>query len=307
MRIIKCDRCKKEIASEAEVFNVFAEKGNAMSAENIGGEYCEECIKKLEQFLSGEPVEKVMLNEEVQVVVEDKECVLVAAVDKPQPKALTEQILEYVKQGKDNAWIAKEVSCDEGYVENICTIFKETVEKDSALVSSTNMDKHSLREEVIKLLEEGLSNKEIASKLGCTANYVGGIKYQLKVGKPKSGNVNEGPSRKDMVIKLIKEGKTNKEIVEELKCDSQYVSTVRYQYKKSCCTKTAISDSSETSVDAEKVVDVKKEITQEGKKLDLGKARALLAAGWSLQRIAREELHCTVEELKDALDSQRGR
>lgn len=300
MRIIKCDRCKKEIASETGVFNVLVEKGNTMPVGNIGGEYCEECIKELEQFLKGEVVEQVMTSGEVQVAEESKECVL---ADKPQPKALTEQILEYVKQGKDSAWIAREVSCDEGYVENIRTIFKEAVEKDSVLVSSTNMNKHSLRDEVIKLLEEGVSNKEIASKLGCTANYVGGIKHQLKMGKPKSCNIDKGPSRKDVVIKLIKEGKTNKEIVEELKCDSQFVSNVRYQYKKGCCTVLVPNDPSGVIGDTGKVAEMEEEVVQEGKKLDLGKARALLKAGWNLQRIAREELCCTVEALKDALDN----
>lgn len=165
------------------------------------------------------------------------------------------------------------------------------------------MNKHSLRDEVIKLLEEGVSNKEIASKLGCTANYVGGIKHQLKMGKLKSCNIDKEPSRKDVVIKLIKEGKTNKEIVEELKCDSQFVSNVRYQYKKGCCAVLVPNDSSEVIGGTGKVAEMEEEAVQEGKKLDLGKARALLKAGWNLQRIAREELRCTVEELKDALDN----
>lgn len=65
MRIIKCDRCKKEIASETGVFNVLVEKRNTMPVGNIGGEYCEECIKGLEQFLKGEVVEQVTTSEEV--------------------------------------------------------------------------------------------------------------------------------------------------------------------------------------------------------------------------------------------------
>lgn len=42
-------------------------------------------------------------------------------------------------------------------------------------------------------------------------------------------------------------------------------------------------------------------------KVDVPKARALLAAGWSYEYIARSEFHCSVEELKNALEEAKQR
>lgn len=40
-------------------------------------------------------------------------------------------------------------------------------------------------------------------------------------------------------------------------------------------------------------------------KVDVPKAKALLAAGWSYEKIARSEFHCSVEELKNVLEESK--
>lgn len=41
------------------------------------------------------------------------------------------------------------------------------------------------------------------------------------------------------------------------------------------------------------------------KKIDTAKAKALLGAGWSYEKIARSEFYCSVEELKEALEESK--
>lgn len=57
---------------------------------------------------------------------------------------------------------------------------------------------------------------------------------------------------------------------------------------------------------ANPVIPEKKPIGRPRKlKVDVPKAKALLAAGWSYEKIARSEFHCSVEELKNVLEESK--
>lgn len=68
-----------------------------------------------------------------------------------------------------------------------------------------------------------------------------------------------------------------------------------------------IESQQEEKVDANiPVIPEKKPVGRPKKlKVDVPKAKALLAAGWSYEKIARSEFHCSVEELKNVLEESK--
>lgn len=68
-----------------------------------------------------------------------------------------------------------------------------------------------------------------------------------------------------------------------------------------------IESQQEEKIDANiPVISEKKPIGRPKKvKVDVSKAKALLAAGWSYEKIARSEFHCSVEELKNVLEESK--
>lgn len=94
------------------------------------------------------------------------------------------------------------------------------------------------------------------------------------------------------VISMIEQGYRNKDIAATLACTENYVGVVRHQYNKSLGRTCKRDDNIEKCY----YVPTKKS------DIDVGKARALIRAGWSIERIARTELYCTVEDLNTALE-----
>lgn len=111
--------------------------------------------------------------------------------------------------------------------------------------------------------------------------------------------------RKQKAVQLIKEGKSNKEISDILGSTTNYVAVIRHELK---------VNGVYPPEKQEQVPEQKQEIIQEKepvpvppptvsrKKLDAAKIRALLRAGWSMEKIARTEFHCTTAEIKEALE-----
>ena len=66
MRIVKCDRCGKEIHGDSNHISVWNEGGETVKASKYGGnDYCDECIAEIEKTI-GElpPVEGLNLRED---------------------------------------------------------------------------------------------------------------------------------------------------------------------------------------------------------------------------------------------------
>ena len=110
--------------------------------------------------------------------------------------------------------------------------------------------------------------------------------------------------RKQKAIQLIKEGKSNKEISDILGSTTNYVAVIRHELK---------VNGTYTPEKKEPISEQKQEVIQEkepapvppptvSKKLDTAKIKALLHAGWSMEKIARTEFHCTTAEIKEALE-----
>lgn len=122
-------------------------------------------------------------------------------------------------------------------------------------------------------------------------------------------------SKKAALNKMIDEGElSSTQMAIKLGLKPKTVANYKGRYlkaKKSSQVKKAISkkvqkieSQQEEKIDANiPVIPEKKPIGRPKKvKVDVSKAKALLAAGWSYEKIARSEFHCSVEELKNVLE-----
>lgn len=113
-------------------------------------------------------------------------------------------------------------------------VIKEVVEfKRGELNRVVGDEQLSKSKKVQRLFEAGMGIKEIANTIGIRYNFAYNVISNLVVqGKIEVIEIDKG-SKKDLVIGLHKEGKTNKEIAMELKTNYNYVYKIVKEYKAS--------------------------------------------------------------------------
>lgn len=126
-----------------------------------------------------------------------------------------------------------------------------------------------------KMIDEGiLSSAQMAAQLGLKHKTV--INYRCRY------------------LKAKRDGQTKK-VVSEKKIDESLLQK-----------KENIEPNADSPEVTDQVIPEKKPIGRPRKlKVDAPKANALLAAGWSYEKMARSEFHCSVEELKNVLEESK--
>lgn len=116
-------------------------------------------------------------------------------------------------------------------LENVKEISKKVMDsKVKAIVSNESTSKSAKMRELFNL---GLDVKEIANIMNVRYNFVYNVVSNLVIVEGLSVVSNKKESKKDKVIELFNQGKSNKEIAIELKTNYNYVYKIVKEYKDS--------------------------------------------------------------------------
>ena len=131
--------------------------------------------------------------------------------------------MELAKEGKSNQEIAKELGINkEAVARDICILRKKgkisKERRNNRIKKDPEVTKR--REKVKQLVSEGKSNQEIAEELEVSKEVVAGdiyiLKKEGKISKERRKKDQEVTKRREQVMELANEGKSNQEIAEEL-------------------------------------------------------------------------------------------
>lgn len=116
-------------------------------------------------------------------------------------------------------------------LENVKEMSKKAMEnKVKEIVGNESTSKSAKMRELFNL---GLDVKEIATIMNVRYNFVYNVVSNLVIVEGLSVVSNKKESKKDKVIELFQQGKTNKEIAIELKTNYNYVYKIVKEYKDS--------------------------------------------------------------------------
>ena len=141
-----------------------------------------------------------------------------------------EQVMELAKEGKSNQEIAKELGINkEAVARDICILRKKgkisKERRNNRIKKDPEVTKR--REKVKQLVSEGKSNQEIAEELEVSKEVVAGdiyiLKKEGKISKERRKKDQEVTKRREQVMELANEGKSNQEIAEELEVSKEVV------------------------------------------------------------------------------------
>ena len=184
----------------------------------------------------------------------------------------------------------------------------ETAKK-SQYISKISKD---IREAAVQMIIDGATNKEVGSSLNLSPEQVAKIKYkhnqklmaEFKLKQVKKENNTQADKQNNTLaeskplieVKPATDETINKENVNEPISEVSEVASSE---------KTGLSNSTTISVNEKPLVKVKPKAivgsSDNKKKIDVPKVKALLRAGWSYERIANSEMHCSVMELKEEI------
>lgn len=116
-------------------------------------------------------------------------------------------------------------------LENVKEMSKKAMEsKVKEIVGNESTSKSAKMRELFNL---GLDVKEIATIMNVRYNFVYNVVSNLVIVEGLSVVSNKKESKKDKIIELFQQGKTNKEIAIELKTNYNYVYKIVKEYKDS--------------------------------------------------------------------------
>lgn len=116
-------------------------------------------------------------------------------------------------------------------LENVKEISKKVMDsKIKGILGNESTSKSGKMRELFNL---GLDVKEIAGLMGVRYNFVYNVVSNLVIVEGLSVVSNKKESKKDKVIELFNQGKSNKEIAVELKTNYNYVYKIVKEYKDS--------------------------------------------------------------------------
>lgn len=290
-----CDKCGHKITGK-----VYPVKINLVEADYTL-DFCEEHYKELSEDL--QEFKKSSIN--LPTVKKN-------TVDKEKRS----EIKKLISEGKSNLEISEEMNVPNDYVAKLrynvtkrSSASESETAKKSQYISKISKD---IREAAVQMIIDGATNKEVGSSLNLSPEQVAKIKYkhnqklmaEFKSKQVKKENNTQADEQNNTLaeskplieVKSVTDKSINKENVNE---PISEVSEVLFSEK------TGSSNSTTISVNEKPLVKVKPKAivgsSDSKKKIDVPKVKALLRAGWSYERIANSEMHCSVVELKEEI------
>lgn len=286
-----CDKCGHKITGK-----VYPVKVSLVEADYTL-DFCEEHYKELSENL--QEFKKSSIN--LPTVKKN-------TVDKEK----RDKIKKLISEGKSNLEISEELDVPNDYVAKLrYNVTKRSAnpttvsKKKSQFIGKVSKD---IREAAVRMIIDGATNKEVSSSLNLSPEQVAKIKYkhnqksmaEFKLNQVRKENNNQAGEQNDVSSESkhpVVDDSANKVNTNEL---------IPVVLEESSSERSGLSNLIPVSVDEKPSVKVKPKAivgsSDNKKKIDVPKVKALLKAGWSYERIANSEMHCSVVELKEAVE-----